>query len=432
MATGSGKWARRRAMLLGGAIAVVFGGALYLALTASSGLPGASGTVVRATFDDVGALRAGDDVRIANVRVGQVSAIDLVDGKPRVTMRLDDDRQVFRDASAVTASVGARSALGQKYVDLNPGDPKAGKLDSAAVIPATKTVGAQELSDVLAVLDAPTRQALGSTVREVGGGAAGHVKDFSDAAGALPAIVPDLGTVSRALSAGSGQDLTRLLQVANHFAGGFSGRQQQLGELAGRLDTTLRALDADNGKPLSDTMDRAPGTLEKVRGALRDLHGPLSDTEAAVTALRPGANALGKATPDVRGVLRESIPPLQRVPGVADQAQPAVGALTGTLADARPLAPLLTSAVTTARKPLEQIAPYSPEISEFFSDFADAMKYGDAAGHFLRIYTPIDTESVTGLVGLKDPTAARDPYAPPGTAGGQRRGSAAGTTGAGQ
>ncbi|HKC28919.1 MAG TPA: MlaD family protein, partial [Jatrophihabitans sp.] len=328
MARKSGKWARRRAVLLGAAIAVVFGGALYIALTASSGLPGQSGTVVRAAFDDVGALREGDDVRIANVRVGQVSAIDLVAGKPQVTMRLDDDRPVYRDASAVTASVGARSALGQKYVDLNPGAPQAGRLDPATVIPATKTVGAQELSDVLAVLDAPTRQALGSTIRETGGGAAGHVQDFSDGAGALPAILPDLGTVSRALTAGSGQDLTRLLQVADRFSGEFDGRQQQLGELAGRLDTTLRALDVDGGKPLGETLDRAPYTLAKVRGALQDLRQPLSDADAAITTLRPGANALGKATPDVRGVLRESIPPLRRLPGVADQAQPAVDALT--------------------------------------------------------------------------------------------------------
>jgi phospholipid/cholesterol/gamma-HCH transport system substrate-binding protein len=109
-----------------------------------------------------------------------------------------------------------------------------------------------------------------------------------------------------------------------------------------------------------------------------------------------------------------------------------VDALTTTLTDARPLAPMLTDAVGTAQQPLSQIAPYSPEISAFFSDFADAMQYGDAAGHYLRIYPPIDTESVTGLVGLKDPTVARDPYAPPGVTGGQRRSSPIGIQGAGR
>ncbi|HVV08321.1 MlaD family protein [Amycolatopsis sp.] len=432
MATRSGKWARRRAVVLGTAIAVVFAGALYIALTASTGLPGQSGTVVRAAFDDVGALRTGDDVRIANVRVGQVSAIDLVDGKPQVTMRLDDNRPVYRNASAVTASVGARSALGQKYVEFDPGAPEAGHLDPESVIPATKTVGAQELSDVLAVLDAPTRQALGSTIRQVGGGAVGHVQDFSDAAGALPTLLPDLGTVARALSADGGQDLTRLLQATNRFATAFDGRQQQLGELAGRLDTTLQAVNADDGKPLGEALDRAPDTLTKVRGALQDLQQPLANTQDALTTLGPGANSLGVATPDLRGVLREGIPPLQHLTGVADQAQPAVGALTTTLTDARPLAPMLTRAVTTAQQPLAQIAPYSPEISMFFSDFADALQYGDAAGHYLRIYPPIDTESATGLVGLKDPTVARDPYAPPGVARTEQRTSLLGGQGAGK
>ncbi|MEV5302802.1 MlaD family protein [Amycolatopsis methanolica] len=432
MARRSRKWAHRRAVLMGAAVAVAFAGALYVALTASAGLPGQSGTVVRAAFTDVGGLRAGDDVRIANVRVGQVTAIDLVDGTPQVTMRLDDDRPIYRNASAAAASVGARSALGQKYVDLEPGAPEAGRLDPGAVIPVTATVGAQELSDVLAVLDAPTRQALGSTIREVGGGAGGHVPDFADAVGALPTMLPDLGTVSRALTAGSGHDLSRLLQAANRFATAFDGRQQQLGELAGRLDTTLRALDPGGGEPLRAALDRAPDTLVQARGALRDLRQPLISAESALTILAPGADALGSATPDVRGVLREGIPPLQHLTGVADQAQPAVDALTTTLADARPLAPMLTRAVATAQRPLSQIAPYSPEISMFFTDFADAMQYGDAAGHYLRIYPPIGTESVTGLVGLKDPTVTRDPYSAPGEAQNHRRTSLLGNQGGGR
>ena len=42
---------------------------------------------------------------------------------------------------------GARSALGEKFVDLDPGDPSAGLLSPDHVISAVHSVGAQDLSD---------------------------------------------------------------------------------------------------------------------------------------------------------------------------------------------------------------------------------------------------------------------------------------------
>jgi phospholipid/cholesterol/gamma-HCH transport system substrate-binding protein len=62
------------------------------------------------------------------------------------------------------------------------------------------------------------------------------------------------------------------------------------------------------------------------------------------------------------------------------------------------------------------LAPYAPEISLFFTYFSDAMRSGDAAGHWLRIYPPIDAQSGLGLLPIADPTVSKDTYAPPGVA----------------
>ncbi|WP_116200535.1 MlaD family protein [Amycolatopsis circi] len=412
---------RRRSALLGTGLIVAFVVAVYVAITANSGLPGVSGTTVRAAFDDVGALRAGDDVRIANVRVGQVKDIQLVDGKPLVTMGLDGDRKIYRDAGATAASIGARSALGQKYVDLQPGNPAAGQLPADSVIPAGKTVGSQELADVLRVLDAPTRQALGSTLREAGGGLGGHSQDLKDAASALPQELPDLGVVSRALSARDGADLAGLLKTADSLSVSFQGHQQQLAQLTQRLGTTLQSLNVDRGKPLADSLSKAPSTLADVKGALGGLNGPLGQTEQAVRTLRPGAEALGQATPDVRGVLREGVPSLDKVPGVAAQADPAVTDLTHVMTDAKPLAPRLTAAIGAAKDPVGVLAPYAPEVSMFFSYAADALHLGDAAGHWLRFYPVLNLESADGTLPIADPTVARDAYPAPGQAAKEKK-----------
>lgn len=405
-----------RAVFTGIVVLAVFAVSLWVAVTATDGLPWENRSQVRAEFTEVGALRPGDEVRIANVRVGQVKSIQLRGDRALAVLEFEDNRPIYRDASAITASVGARSALGQKFVDFKPGTAKAGPLRPGAVIPAKKTVGAQELSDVLAVLDKPTRQGLGSTLREVGGGAAGHNADARDAIAAAPHLLPDLGTVSHALSADGGADLRAMLSATNSLSERFAGRQHEIGELAGQLDTTLRAVAVDGGGPLDRTLADAPDALRAVRGALGRLRTPLGDTATAMRELEPGAHALGQATPDMRAVLRDSLRPLGKVPGVARQAQPAVDELSTMVSDARPLAPKLTRAFGNLRHPLSVLAPYSPEISQFFTNATDALSGGDEAGHWLRFYPVPGAESVTGALPIQDPTTKRNAYPAPGEA----------------
>lgn len=407
-----------RSFVTGLVVLAAFGFALELALTADQGLPGAEHTMVTAEVGDVGALRPGDDVRIASIRVGQVKEVQLVNGIPRVTLQLDGTREIYHDAAAETKSVSVaeRSALGQKYVALDPGTPAAGALGPDDVIQVRRTEGAQQLSDLLAVLDEPTRQALGSTVREVGGGVAGHAPDLQDALRAAPSMLPDLATVSKALSSNDGADLTALLTSAERLSGRFDGRQEQLSQLLGQLDTTMRAVGVDEGKPLDEVLRRGPATLQAARSGLRSLQGPLKDVHSAMTKLEPGAQALGQATPDLRGVLREAVPPLAKVPPVGKQAEPALGDLTRTMADARPLAPRLTRALHSSDDFLRVLAPYAPEVSSWFTNWTAALSHGDANGHFLRLYLLFSEESVVGQAGLKDPLVARNPYPAPGEA----------------
>ena len=106
---------RSTAMLAGLGVVAFFVAAVYLSLTASSGLPGQSHRRVDAAFGTVGGLRVGDEVRKASVRVGQVADIQLRDDHAVVTLQLDSDETVYRDA---TVAIESRSALGQNFVEL--------------------------------------------------------------------------------------------------------------------------------------------------------------------------------------------------------------------------------------------------------------------------------------------------------------------------
>lgn len=398
---------------------VLFVGSLLFAFNATSGIPGSSSTQIKAAFTDVGALRVGDDVRIHSVRVGHVSAIELADRQPVVTLQLESERPVYRDATATTAAVGARSALGQKFVDLSPGTPPAGRLGSGEVLPANRTAPSQEITDLLNVLDPPTRDALAKTLREAGGGTMGHSQDLRDALATAPDTLNNLGTVSRA--AGRESDLTGLLRSADTLTGRLAGRQHELGALVDQTNSTLRAVGTDHAEPLDATLRQAPATLREARTALDAVRPPLQHAESAVTELRPGAQALAQATPDVRGVLREGVVPLNKVPDVARQADPAVAELTGAVADARPLVPKVGRALHSVREPVQTLAPYAPEASLWFTYARDALKEGDAAGHWLRFDPLANTESVTGVAPVPDPLTARNAYPAPGEAQQQKR-----------
>ncbi|SNR82245.1 phospholipid/cholesterol/gamma-HCH transport system substrate-binding protein [Haloechinothrix alba] len=412
----------RRSLVVGTAVITVFAAAVVFSVNATGGLPGTTEMTVKTAFNDVGTLREDDDVRVGGVRVGRVSEVSYEDGRAIAELELTEIDTVYRNAEARTASVGARSALGAKYVELNPGTPDAGKIQPGQVLSATETGGARDVTELLEVLDEPTRDSLGSFLRETGTGFSEHERNISDAIEGLPEALPDLATVSRSLAVDDGADVTRLLSDLDTLAGRFEGRQDQIADLAGQLGTTLRAVTVDGGEPLRRSIAQAPQTLRDVRHALGALDEPLAHTESAMTELRPGGEALGQALPDLRGVLREAPQPLDRLPAVSDEAVPAVDELTEVMADARPVAPQVTRALGEATDPLAVLAPYSSEIADFFTHLKRALDNSDESGNWLSlVYVPSGESAATGMLPGSDPTVARNPYPGPGEAGNDRK-----------
>lgn len=406
---------RLRSVRVGTAAMVGAAAVSAFALTAQNGMPdyvpGVSRTSVEAEFADAGALRAGDDVRIAGVRAGFVDSIDLVDGHPVVSMALDDGRLVYDDA---TATIGARSALGQKYVELDPGTADAGELSGP--IPAARTSGAVELDAVLDTLDARTRRATGIALREIGGGLQGRGTDLREGLGTLDDDLVDLGAVAQALDSGEGADLTSVLRATEVLAGALDGQRSELAGLTRDTAATLEAVAVKDGDPLARALEQSPETLTDVRGALTSLEGPLRDTRTAVTALRPGVEALGLALPDTRAFLRGAVTPLRKVPGVMNDADVAVDDLSPLLEDVRPVVRDLGTAFTRAEAPLATMAPYSREVILFFQNAASAMSQRDSLGGWLRFYPVVNAENAIGNLPIRNPLLQRQPYPAPGEA----------------
>lgn len=396
---------------------------LYLTFKAQTGLPFRKTTTVTALVGNVHSLRVNDDVRHDSKRIGRVSSIKYDDGAALVTMQLDGDVPVYRDASAAVWDV---SALASKFVELDYGKSSSGAI-GATPIPASQNQDSADLYQLLDVLDPQTRANATSTVRNVGGGLAGHGTDINDFLSTAPDMATDIGKVSSALADPS-TDLHGLLDQTADLAAHMSGTSDELAALVQQSDQMLQAVDVDDGKPLADTLRALPATLTRLRGAMDTARPALADTGAAMRALEPGATALTASEADLRGFLVEAVPVAGKVAPVAHQADPAVEDLTGTLADARPLAPQLTEAFGALAPPLAALAPYSPEMGSLFERGRSFVSQGPSSNErYARLgLAPNFNTATNALKGIF--TWPQDNYPAPGQAQNDRSHELAGLT----
>ena len=100
--------AKKRSVVIGAVVVLLFAGAVLFAVNAQHGLPGSTETTVQVAFDDVGSLREGDEVRIGGVRVGQVGKITLSGGHAIAELELSgvDTVEMIRGRSGQRLRVG--------------------------------------------------------------------------------------------------------------------------------------------------------------------------------------------------------------------------------------------------------------------------------------------------------------------------------------
>ncbi|MEV7379590.1 MlaD family protein [Streptomyces lydicus] len=409
--------ATTRSFVIGVTGILVVGGIIGVGISASSGLPGKTTTTVKAAFSDVGAaLQVGNDVKQNGSRIGRVSDLKYVNGQGVVTLELDGHVDVHSDARA---AIFDQSALAKKFVELDVGSAGGAPLGHR-IISSKRTVNSADLDQLLNVFDGRTRAALTSTVRQLGDGTTGHSQDLHDLLEHAPAILDDLGTTSAALSKPE-TDLPALLKSADQLAGALNGHEEQLSGLVKELGVTARAVSVDEGRPLQATLKQLPGTLSSARTSFDALDKPLDNVRATLKTVVPGARALGKATPDLRGVLREGRAPLNRVPWVSKTAQPAVEDLTKTVAYARPLAPALSTGLRDVALPLSVLARYSNEVVTFFQR-VESMVSTQVSPEVHGARVGVGVEGLTTAAGslLKDPLQGQDVYPAPGQADHER------------
>lgn len=274
---------------------------------------GGRGTkTITAVFDNVAGLDSKSPVRVAGVRKGLVTEIDVRNGKAHVTMQVDPDVVLHRNATIRVANLGL---LGEKYVELNPGTPDQPVLPETQTLMGSAPTSIDDVTNQISAI-ATDVKAITESLRGVMAGPTGQkrLEDIVDNVREITAQVRDLITANREnvdATMSNARQITADLRVSipklsasiekvADSLGGTVGENRQdlrqivdnLRKLSGDLRTTTDNLNAITGQ-----MRSGQGTMGKLLysdEAHQRLTTALSSVDSGVTELKNTLGRVGK------------------------------------------------------------------------------------------------------------------------------------------
>ncbi|HEX4108493.1 MAG TPA: MlaD family protein [Solirubrobacteraceae bacterium] len=359
-------------LMLGGLALLVAVALIYVAFKAPTGIPLESHYDVSAQFASLGTIDAkGADVRIAGDLVGQTVGAHMIDGVPTLDLQL---KPALKSLPVdTTARIRPTGLLGEEYVDLTPGHSRQ-TLGDGALIRLDHTSTAEQLSDVLDALDAPTRVSLGDVIRGLGGGLAGRGPQLNALLESAPATLQDLTKALTPLLART--DATaRLISGSESLMAALDPVRTQVAEGFGRGADALQPF-ATQHSSVARLLEVAPGALTGIRSSLAATDPVLvhltsfSHAATRFSGLAPAAlDSLTRVLVDGRTPLRDA----NTVLGLAQQAVNPVLQLTSSV---KPILPALGSLFDMLQSPSVTLGRYGCDLEGFAANWRSFLGQG--------------------------------------------------------
>ncbi len=192
-----------------------------------------AGDAHSAALTEAGGLKSGDDVRVAGVKVGKVTTVDLDGDHVRVDFRVERGTDL---GSETSAEVRIKTILGQKMLMLDP----AGKGELDDEIPVSRTTPAYDVVEAFSDLATTTDRI---DTDQLAGALDTIATTFRDSPEETRAAVEGLGRLSRTI-ASRDEQLRSLLEHADGVTGVLAERNAELVSLLSDGDLLLQELRA--------------------------------------------------------------------------------------------------------------------------------------------------------------------------------------------
>ncbi|MEV0914888.1 MCE family protein [Streptomyces sp. NPDC049967] len=243
------------------------------------------GTTYTADFTESAGLGSGDEVRIAGVKVGEVTGVSLDGDKVKVSFRVKD----AWIGNSSTVGIAIKTLLGDKYLAVDPlgtgpQDPDRRITASRTTSPYDVTQAFNGLGETIGEIDTKQLAKSFETISATFKDSPPDVKSAADGLSALSRTVSQRDAQLATLLKGSKQLTKTLAHKKSSFETLLEDGNLLLGEIQARRDsihllltgtqelgTQLTGLVADNNKQLKPTLEslgRVTAVLVKNRKSL--------------------------------------------------------------------------------------------------------------------------------------------------------------------
>jgi len=263
-----------------------------------------SGDTYKADFAEIGALKAGNEVRVAGVSVGKVEGIELSGNKVRVTFKIDKGTKFGTETGA---DIRVRTLLGAEYLALTPKGP--GQLPKGSVIPLDRTIApydvVQAFSDLSKTTDQIDIPELSKALNALADVSASTPEEFRGA-------IKGVSDLSRNLAARDDQINTLLINLKK-VSGVLNSRNTELVTLFKDSDVLFQAI-SERRDSIHRLLISTQTISTQLRGLVKDtrsdLKPALDQLDVVTTMLRKNEVSLDEALRMYPGFLRVFSNPL--------------------------------------------------------------------------------------------------------------------------
>ncbi|MER7664022.1 MCE family protein [Streptomyces sp. NPDC096193] len=262
----------------------------------------------KARFTDVTGLIAGDSVRIAGVKVGQVESVRVADRREaEVTFSVRKGRKL---PVSVTASVKYLNMVGQRYIDLDQGAGPVGQyLAAGDTIPLKRTTPALDLTQLFNGFQ-PLFEGL--SPNEINALASSIVTVLQGDGGTVDSLVKHVGSLTTTV-AGKDQVIGQVIKNLTIVLKTVNDRETGFDQLVDTLQRLVSGFSGDR-KPLGEAVVAMGGLTTVTADLLTDGRAPLKND---IRELGHLAKQLGDNSPAVENFLRKTPAKMQALTRLA-------------------------------------------------------------------------------------------------------------------
>jgi phospholipid/cholesterol/gamma-HCH transport system substrate-binding protein len=308
----------------------------------------------------------GQTVRVAGVRVGDISAVDYQDGHAVVTMAID--RKFLPIYKNATILLRPKTGLKDMFLELDPGTDTDGpnansdEFQNGDTIPVANTAPDTNVDQVLSALDSDTRSYLRLLLVQAGEGLNGRGKDLGKLLGSLGPINRGLARVNTEVAKRKA-NLATLIHNMNLLWGRVGEDGQGIAQLTSASNQALGAI-ASQAPDVQRTVALLGPTLSTTRDALTKTDQLATVLGPAVNSLRPFARKLKPVNDSLGNLAKTTYEPIK------NDIRPFVRNARAPVRDLRPAAENLVQATPRLTDVWEKLnklfnmAAYNPNGAE--------------------------------------------------------------------